>query len=63
MVREANASITPTKNKIDIEKLHKSKTCPERVVTTKNNKNITVDKADKPRSIPVTNIYNKSYQI
>ena len=61
MVKEANASLKSKKKNIDTEK--KSQTYPEPVDTYKNNKHDTVDKVDKSRYIPVTNISNKSNQI
>ena len=45
------------------KKTEKSQTYPETVVTSNSNKNEIFDKADKSRSMPVTNICNKSNQI
>ena len=61
---KVNASITSTKNKIEIvKKTEKSQKFPESVFTSKNKKNDTVDKSDKYRSIKVTNVSNQSTQI
>ena len=59
-----SASITSTKKNVDtVEKTKKSQKYQESVATSKNKKNDTFYKADKSRSIAVTNIYNKSTQI
>ena len=63
-IRKTTHLLPTTKKKIDTEtKTKKSQTSSETVVTSKNNKNDTVDKIDKSRSIPVTNISNKITQI
>ena len=60
MVKESNTYIISTKKKIDIgDKTYKSQTSPETVDIPKNNKNDTVEKADKSRSIPVNNLPSK----
>ena len=64
MNENINAYITSTKNSIDtFKKTEKSQTSQKAVVTSKNKKNETVEKADKSGSIPVTNIYNINTQI
>ena len=45
---KSNASITSTEKKVDtVDKTKISQKSPEAVVTSKNNKNYTVDKSDK----------------
>ena len=64
MIKEVKTNIISTKKKIDIvNKTDKSQPSPETIDTSKNNKNYTVDRADKSRSIPVTNLSNKITQI
>ena len=64
MNETVHASITSTKNNIDIvDQKEKSQKLPEAVVSSKNKKNDTFDKEDNSNFIPVTNIYNIITQI
>ena len=64
VVKESNASLIFAKRKIyTVDRTEKSQTFPEKVDTSKNNKNETVYKADKSKSIPITNLSNKRTQI
>ena len=64
MVKEFNTYLISVKEKVyTFNKTDKSQISPVNVDNSKDNKNDTVDKADKSRSITVTNIFNKSTQV
>ena len=63
-MKKSTNLLPPQKNNTDKgDKSEKSQKSSEAVVASKNKKINTVEKSDKPGSIPVTNIYNKSNQI
>ena len=63
-LRKPTDLLSPQNNKIDTDKkIEKSQTSLETVDTPKNYKKDRVDRADKSKSIPVTNLSNKSAQI
>ena len=63
MVKEANTYLISEKEYWESKKTQISQTSPETVDTSKNIKNDTDDRADKSRSVIVTNLSNKITQI
>ena len=64
MVKEANTSpISEKKNIYTVKKTDKSQSYKETVNTSKNNKTEALTSIDKSRSIPRTNLSNKSTRI